>query len=243
MQEKTIDITTSDGVMDTFICHPDEGGPFAPVLFYMDAPGIREELRDMVRRIATCGYFVMMPNMYYREARDYAINPWEKEERKKMWGWMNSLTNAKVLVDTAAMLEHLAKEAAAKPGAVGVVGYCMSGQFVLSAAATHPDRIKAMASYYGVKMATDEPDSPHLIADKATAEMYFAAAEIDEFAPQEMLDKLEARLKEVGANYRLEHYPGTHHGFAFPQRGDLYDKPAAERHWERMLSLFRRNLG
>ena len=64
MIEQTIDIQTKDGAMETFIVHPERGGPFPPVLLLMDAPGIREELRDMARRMATSGYYVLLPNLY-----------------------------------------------------------------------------------------------------------------------------------------------------------------------------------
>ena len=66
MIEKQLNIPTKDGGMDTFICHPERSGPYAPIIFYMDAPGIREELRDMARRLATAGFYVLLPNLYYR---------------------------------------------------------------------------------------------------------------------------------------------------------------------------------
>ena len=75
MIEHHIDIPTADGAMNTFVVYPDEGGPFPVVLFYMDAPGKREELHDMARRLASVGYCVVLPNLYYRRSRDY----WLKE--------------------------------------------------------------------------------------------------------------------------------------------------------------------
>ena len=101
----------------------------------------------------------------------------------------------------------------------------------------------AAASLHGVRLCTDAEDSPHRDADKVEAELYFGCAETDEWAPKEMLDELEGHLAAAGVHSRIEWYPGTHHGFVFPERGALYDKAAAERHWERLFALFRRNLG
>ena len=75
MIEKILDIPTKDGAMETFVCHPERGGPYPPVLFLMDAPGIREELYDMARRLATVGYYVLLPNLYYRAGRDTKYGP------------------------------------------------------------------------------------------------------------------------------------------------------------------------
>jgi carboxymethylenebutenolidase len=119
----------------------------------------------------------------------------------------------------------------------------MSGPYVVTAAANYPERLSCIASIYGARMVTDEADSPHRVVDKLKCESYFACAEIDQYAPKEMIDTLEAALKQARARYRLEWYPGAQHGFAFPQRQGIYDKPSAERHWVRLFSLFRRTLG
>jgi carboxymethylenebutenolidase len=118
----------------------------------------------------------------------------------------------------------------------------MSGQYAINAAARHPERIKCAASLYGVQLVTDAPDSPHLAAQKADAELYFACAEHDSYAPLEMVQALDASLKAGTQKAEVELYPGVHHGFAFPQRGAVYDKPAAERHWERLFALWDRTL-
>jgi carboxymethylenebutenolidase len=115
----------------------------------------------------------------------------------------------------------------------------MSGRYAVNAATHFPGRVKAAASIYGTHLATDQPDSPHLAAGKTKAELYFGCAETDIYAPTEIIEKLQASMK--GANAEVEIYPGTHHGFAFPKR-PVYDRAAAERHWERLLALYRRNL-
>jgi carboxymethylenebutenolidase len=236
-----LDISTPHGTMNTFITHPDEGGPHPVVLFLMDAPGKREELHDMARRLGTAGYYVMLPNLYYRSTREFNVfsgNPAHTGDA--MWELMASLTDELVSGDAGAMLAHADGDPAADAGRAGCVGYCMSGPFSFAVANDYPERIAAAASVHGVRLSG--PGSPADNATRARGELYFACAEFDEYAPAAMVDALEARLREVGANARVEWYPGVHHGFAFPQRGPLYDKDAAERHWERLHALFARNL-
>jgi len=242
MIDQQIDIPTEDGATATFITHPERGGPFPVILFYMDAPAIREELRDMARRLATSGYYVMLPNLYYRsgvmELGPLPADP-ESPERKRMFELMASINIPMVMQDTRALLAYAENQAAANTRLVGTVGYCMSGRYAINAATHFPDRVKAAASIYGVQLATDQPDSPHLAASKTKAELYFACAETDIYAPQEIIDKVAQAMRD--ANAEVEIYPGTHHGFAFPKR-PVYDRDAAERHWERLLALYRRNL-
>ena len=242
MIDQQIEIPTRDGHTTTFISHPERGGPHPVILFYMDAPAIREELRDMARRLATSGYYVMLPNLYYRagvmELGPLPADP-ESPERKRMFELMASINIPLVMEDTRALLTHAASQAAARKDLVGSVGYCMSGRYAINAATHFPDRVKAAASIYGTHLATDQPDSPHLAASKTKAELYFGCAETDIYAPMEVIEKVRQGMK--GANAEVEIYPGTHHGFAFPKR-PVYDRDAAERHWERLLALYRRNL-
>jgi carboxymethylenebutenolidase len=241
MREREIDLQTPDGIMNTFVTQPDAGGPHPAVFFYMDAPGKREELHDMARRIATVGYFVVLPNLYYRRTPEFVMERSE-DGMKKMFEEMNALSNAMVVQDTRALLDFVDAEEGARPGPVGAVGYCMSGPFVFAAAAAYPERFAATASIYGAGLLTDGPDSPHLSAEKIAGEIYFACAEIDRYAPKPQIDELEKHLAASDVKHRIEWYPGVEHGFAFPQREGIYDKPAAERHWERLFDLFARNL-
>ena len=242
MIDQQIDIPTKDGHATTFISHPERDGPHPVILFYMDAPGIREELRDMARRLATSGYYVMLPNLYYRldvmELGPLPADP-EAPERKRMFGFMNSINIPLVMEDTTALLAYADGQSAARTDIVGAVGYCMSGRYAINAATHFPGRVKAAASIYGTHLATDQPDSPHLAAGKTKAELYFGCAETDIYAPIEIIEKVKASMKDAHAE--VEMYPGTHHGFAFPKRPG-YDRDPAERHWERLLALYRRNL-
>lgn len=246
MVEHQVEIVTPAGVMDTFVTHPERGGPFPVVFFYMDAPGIREELCDMVRRLATVGYAVVLPNLYYRAGTGTTLDQSQMREdgpeRERMWQLMYSIDNALVMDDTRALFAFIDEQVYARADRVGCVGYCMSGQYVFTAAAEFPHRIAAMASLYGVGLVTDRPDSPHLRADRIAAEMYFGCAEVDTYAPPELVIELERALAATNTVFEVECYPGTEHGFAFPKR-PVYNKAAAERHWERLFALFRRRLG
>jgi carboxymethylenebutenolidase len=242
MIDQQIEIPTKDGSTTTFITHPERGGPFPVIIFYMDAPAIREELRDMARRLGTSGYYVMLPNLYYRSGV-LELGPLPADmnspERKRMFELMASINIPLIMEDTSALLTYAEGQAAANTKLVGTVGYCMSGRYAINAATHFPDRLKAAASVYGTHLATDESNSPHLAASKTKAELYFACAETDIYAPAEIIDKVKEGMK--GAPAEVEIYPGTHHGFAFPRR-PVYDRDAAERHWERLLALSRRNL-
>jgi carboxymethylenebutenolidase len=241
MIEHELEIKTRDGAMNTFVTYPEEGGPFPPVLFYMDAPGKREELHDMARRIATVGYYVALPNLYYRRTREFRMVR-DEEGMRRMFEMMGSLSNTLIVQDTEAMLTFLADQPQVRPGPVGAVGYCMSGPFVLAAGAHFPDHIAAVASIYGARLITEQPDSAHLGLDRIRGEVYLACAEIDRWAPREQIEQLDEILQASGVKYRIEWYPGAEHGFAFPQREGIYHKPSAERHWERLFALFARNL-
>jgi carboxymethylenebutenolidase len=242
MLEKHIDIPTADGSMNTFVVYPEEGGPHPVVLFYMDAPGKREELHDMARRFAAVGYYVILPNLYYRRTRDFWLQERTEPAMAVMFTHMDSLNRTTTEVDTAALLKFADAQPEANASRIGMVGYCMSGPFVMWAAAAFPGRINSIASIHGAQMATDAPDSPHLMAPKIMCETYFACAETDKWAPPADIAKLEASLKAAGTAHRIEWYPGTEHGFVFPLRVGIYHQAGAERHWERTFSLFARTL-
>lgn len=241
MIEHHIDIPTPDGQMNTFVTYPEENGPFPVVFFYMDAPGKREELHDMARRLATVGYYVVLPNLYYRVTREFTMVR-DEEGFKKMFDLMRQTTIPNVMRDTQAMLDYVDRQPEAKASSLGGVGYCMSGPFILAACAQFPDRFSCGASIYGAGLVTKSSDSPHLMADRVRGEMYFACAEIDKYAPKEVIDEMQAHFKTTTLKHRLEWFPGAEHGFAFPLRAGIFHKPSAERHWSRLFSLFERNL-
>lgn len=244
MIEKQIAIATNAGKMNTFICHPERHGPHPGVIFFMDAPGIREELRDMARRLATAGYYVLLPNLYYRSGEE-EIGPFIGDAnagtREKMVKLMTGLTMRMIMEDADALIAFADRDPAAAKGKIGTVGYCMSGQYAMNTASRHPERVAAAASIYGVNLMTDRPNSPHLTAQQAKAEFYVAWAEIDHYAPLEQFEPFRKALSDAHVKAEVELYRGVEHGFAFPQR-PAYDKQAAERHWERLFDLFGRTL-
>ena len=243
MFERQVDVRTPDGEMETFVVHPEGAGPFPVVVLYMDAPGIREELRGFARRIAERGYYCMLPDLYYRRGRIRleATRPMTDEVRREMFGHMQSLTHAGVMSDTGALLGSLEGESAASPGAKGCIGYCMSGQYIMSAAGTFPDHFHALISCYGVGIVTDQDDSPHRLASRVRGEIFFAFAERDEYVPDEVIEKLRASLEEHAVAHRIHVYPETEHGFCFPER-PAYVELAAEDVWARSFELFSRHL-
>jgi len=246
MIEQIVDIPTPNGGMETFVVHPERGGSHPAVLMLMDAPGIREELYMMARRLGTAGYCVLLPNLYYRAGSDTKFGPgvlvMGDGERDRMRVIRTKMTIPPVMDDVAAMLRFLDGFVPAKAGPVGVHGYCMSGPYALAAAARFPERVAAAASFYGTWLVSDAVESPHLTLGRGTAELYISCAEHDELAPLPMVAELKALLDVSGAAGELEMYPGAHHGFAFPERS-IYDVAAAERHWERLIALYRRRIG
>ena len=245
MIETTLDITTADGAMETFVCRPERGGPHPAVFFLMDAPGIREELRDMARRLATVGYAVLLPNLYYRAGRDSVFGADVLEhgsaEHTRMRAIRTRMTIPPVMQDVGTMLDYVDGQDFIADGPVGCHGYCMSGPYALAAAARYPERVAAAASFYGTWLVNDVEESPHLSLDRVGGELYIACAEHDDLAPPDMVEELRRLFVASGVAGELEIYPEVHHGFAFPERW-CYDKPAAERHWERLLALYGRQL-
>src|SRR5580658_8358017 len=229
MIEETLDIATTDGAMETFVVHPERGGPHPAVFLMMDAPGVREELRMMARRLAAVGYYVLLPNLYYRAGRDTIYGPDVLEhgsaEHARMRAVRTKMTIPPVMDDIAALIAFADAQKESKMGPVGAHGYCMSGPYALAAAARYPDRVAAAASFYGTWLVSDAVESPHLTLGNAKGELYIACAEHDKLAPLPMVDELRGRFETSGAAGELELYPGVHHGFAFPQRW-CYDKPA-----------------
>jgi carboxymethylenebutenolidase len=239
--EKTLSIETPDGAMETFVAHPDGGGPHPVVVLYMDAPGIREELHDFVRRIAGEGYYAMVPDLYYRRGR-VRLDMTAEGARSEMFSHMRSLSNAGVASDTTALLAALDAEPAAADGPKGCIGYCMSGQFIMTVAGTFPEHFRASISCYGVAIVTDADDSPHRLAEHVRGEIFFAFAEKDEYVPAPAIDTLRDALDEHGIDCQLDIYPGTEHGFCFPERPWCYVEGAAEDVWRRSVEMFARQL-
>jgi carboxymethylenebutenolidase len=239
MIEQRIEVPTPDGVMTTFVFHPEHDGPHPVVLYLMDAPSIRPALRDMASRLATAGYYVMLPYLFYRGGpfREFGQSDEDMHARQELMG---TITPTNIVGDAEALLAMADADDAARPGDVGAVGFCMSGGLVISLARALPERVAAVASIHGAWMVRDGADSPHRDLDTLRAEVHMAWVDPDPTAPAETMPLMTDALDAAGVRYTLDVVTTAVHGFAPP--GDRYDRAASELHWERVHSLFRRNL-
>jgi carboxymethylenebutenolidase len=242
---RRVDLRTGDGTMDCHVFVPDGVGPWPAVVMYMDAFGIRPQLGEMAQRLASGGYAVALPNLYYRTG---SFEPFDRQavltegpERDRFKGLIQSINSAMVMRDTAAVIAALETDRQARAERLGVVGYCMGGGYALAAAGTFADRVAVAAVFHGGSLATDKADSPHTFAPRTRAKVYVGAAEIDATFPPEQQERLRRALDEAGVDNRIEVYPGARHGFAV--NGHLvYDRDASERHWTRLFELFDKTL-
>ncbi len=243
MFEQDVTVTTKHGRMPAFAACPDGAGPFPPVIFYMDAPGTREELRNMARRIAKAGYFCLLPDMYYRLGTiRFDIPRRDDAMSGVIRAAMNSINNALVTEDTGAMIAWLDAQDKAKPGAIGCVGHCMSGCYITTVAARFSHRIKAAASLYGVNIVTDKPDSSHKLVGLVQGELYYAFAEHDQSVPAHVIPDLKAALATTDVSNTVKIFEGTHHGFCFSER-PVYDPEASEQTWADIFDMWSRRIG
>jgi len=239
MIERQIEVTTPDGEMTTFIFHPEHDGPHPVVLYLMDAPSVRPALKDMASRLATAGYYVMLPYLFYRGGpfREFGASDEDMHARREL---METVTPTNIVGDAEALLAVADGDPAAVDGAVGAVGFCMSGGLTIAVARAMPERVAAAASIHGAWLVRDSDDSPHRGLSAVRAEIYFAWVDGDETAPAETVTEMCEALDGAGVRYTLDLITGAVHGFA--PAGPRYDRAASELHWERVHSLLRRNL-
>ncbi|MFD5064014.1 dienelactone hydrolase family protein [Streptomyces sp. NPDC058394] len=244
----SVDIPTQDGVADAYLTHSDDSSPHPAVLLYMDAFGLRPHLKKMADRLARAGYTVLVPNVFYRHGRapvvelPDVIDPVRRPEIFERLGpIMNSLTPDLAMRDADAYLRWLTACPLATDGPVGITGYCMGARLAMRTAGTYPERVAAMAGFHGGRLATDSPDSPHLLADRITAELYFGHADQDPSLPPEQINRLDEALTAAGVRHHSEIYPGAHHGFTQADTA-AYDSTADKRHWTALLALLDRAL-
>jgi carboxymethylenebutenolidase len=246
VQGTAVDITTEDGVADAYLTHPDDGRPHPGVLLYQDAFGLRPHLKSMADRLAAAGYTVLVPNVFYRHGRTPVfdlpefIDPSARPEIFQQIGpVMQSLTPELAQRDAGAYLRWLADSPLVADGPAALTGYCMGARLALLTAGTYPDRVAAMAGFHGGRLATEDPDSPHLVAHKVTAEVYFGHADEDASMPPEQQRLLEETLTKAGVRHRCEVYSGAHHGYTQADTA-AYNKEGDERHWAALLDLLER---
>lgn len=239
MEEREIDVTTPEGEMKTFVFHPSHGGPHPVVLYLMDAPSIRPALTDMASRLASAGYYVMLPYLFYRGGpfREFGASDEDMHARQELMG---TVTPTNIVTDAEALLALAADDPAARAGTIGVVGFCMSGGLAVSLARAMPERVAAAASIHGAWLVRDSADSPHTGLDPVTAEIYFAWCDDDPTAPTSDIPVMEDALTAAGVTYTIDFLTDAVHGFA--PAGPRYHRASSELHWERVHALLARNL-
>jgi carboxymethylenebutenolidase len=245
MSREQVLIRTRDGVCPTSVFTPPGQGPWPAVIFYMDGLGIRPTLLAMGERLARAGYVVLLPDMFYRAGPYEPLDPKrvfaDPDFRKTLGHLFAAIDNRRAAEDTAAFLAYLDTRSDVRGESVGTTGYCMGGGISLTAAAAHPERIAAAASFHGGNLATQSPLSPHLLAAQIKAFVYVGGADNDSSYPPEQAALLEQALSGAGVPHRCEIYAGALHGWTmsdFP----IYDEAAAERHWRELLALFAEKL-
>lgn len=243
MAERTQMVRTQDGTMELFIAHPDAGdGPYPVIVQLMDGLGMREEMRDHARRCASWGYYVLSPDLYYRQGLKGPLDISQPEQLDAIMAVIASLTDERVTGDIEAALGVAAEDPAAAPGKIGLYGFCMGGKLTLVLAQTLADRVAAAASIHPGGLVTDDAASPHRHLDRVAAELYFGIADRDAHATPEQMAELERSLQAQQIRYELEWHHGALHGYMMPSRPDVYNAAAAETVWDRLQALLARNL-
>jgi carboxymethylenebutenolidase len=241
-----VTVPAPDGDCAATLHLPDGTGPWPAVLLYPDAGGVRETFLAMADRMSGLGYATLLPDVYYRSGRyrpfDLSTVFSDPGERERLMTLARSVTAEMVVGDAGAFLQFLAGRPEVTGTGVGTTGYCMGGRASLLAAAHHPDRVAAAASFHGGRLAADDdPGSPVRQAGAIRGTVYVAAAENDASCPPEQLTRLEKALAEAGVRHTIETYPAAH-GFAVPDN-PTYDPAADDRHWRALEGLYGTALG
>ncbi len=245
MPRITDTVPTADGSCPVSLHTPDGDGPWPGIVVYPDAGGARPTFRAMADKLADHGYAVLVPDVYYRDG-DWApfsmATVFEDEaERTRLFAMMGKVTPEVMAADAAAFFDYLAGRPEVRGEAFGTTGYCMGGRTSLTVAGLVPERVAAAMSFHGGGLVTDEPNSPHRLADRMRAAVYVGAAKNDRSFTVDDGDTLDKALSAAGIEHSVEFYDAFH-GFAVPDNGP-YDEPAARRHWEAMRSFFGAHLG
>ncbi|MFN9848864.1 MAG: dienelactone hydrolase family protein [Alphaproteobacteria bacterium] len=236
-------IPMPDGEARAFVFTPDAGpGPWPVILFYMDGPAIRPALFQMGERMAQAGYYVLLPDMFWRLGPYPPIDiatAFGSPEGRKMFRetYFSSTDPLRAMADTGVFLAWLDAQPHARPGPFGVTGYCMGGGFALRAAAAFPDRFAAAASFHPSNLATDEPDSPHLAVARIKARVLVAGGDQDASFDEAQKDRLAAALSDGGVDAEVSIWAGCRHGWV-PTDMPIHNAEGAERHWRELIALF-----
>lgn len=244
MAEKEIRVATADGEMTTFVAHPDGPGPFPVAVLYMDAVGYREQIKENARRFAAGGYYSVAPDLFYRSGTGLSFDfsrMGDESYRQQLTRVMANVKPDTVVSETEAIFAAIAGDPAAASGPKVCVGYCMGARLALRAAAARPGQFVAAAGIHPGALVTGEPDSPHHDLATVEGELYIAFAENDRSATPGVVEDFRREFARHHLRGTVERVPGTSHGYAMADL-PVYDRGAAERHFERTLALWRRNL-
>ncbi len=238
-------VTTADGSCPVTLHIPDGDGPWPGVLMYPDAASTRPTFRAMADQLAGLGYAVLLPDVYYRDG-DWAPFTMatvfsDLAERARLFGMISKITPDLMAADATAFFDYLAARPEVRGESFGTTGYCMGGRTSLVVAGRLPERVAAAMSFHGGGLASDDPGSPHLLADRMRAAVYVGGAHEDQSFTTENAETLDKALTTAGVEHTIEWYP-AHHGFAVPDNPP-FDEAAARRHWEVTASFFAAHLG
>lgn len=239
-----IDLAAPDGTAEAWLATPDDDGPHPGVLLFTDAIGLRPRIFEMADRIASWGYVVLAPNVFYREGSATETSPdgpLDTEEKRGAFfadamPRVRRLTPALALPDIAAYLSALTEQPDVM-NPVGVVGYCMGARLAVRAACAYPDLVVACAGFHGGGLATDAPDSPHRGLGAAQARFVFGHADRDGSMDAAAVARLHDALEAADLDAINEIYPGVRHGFTMADTA-VYDDAASERHFVTLAELF-----
>ncbi|MFB4318748.1 dienelactone hydrolase family protein [Actinomadura sp. 21ATH] len=241
MPTKTLQIPTADGRADAFAAYPGHGDRHPGVLMYADGFGIRPVLKEMARQLAGHGYYVLVPNFFYRHGPAPVLDLPEhigEEHRSAVFAQLMPMIEAhtaeRALSDADAYLRFLTTQPEVAAGQVAVTGYCIGGLLAMRTAAAHPGQVAAVAAFHAPAGA-DGPES----LSKITAQVHLGHAETD--ITPEALGRLNQILDDAGVGYTSEIYPSTAHGFTMSDT-DAFDPDGLQRHWNRLLPLLDRTL-
>jgi len=249
--ETNVEIKTPDGTCDAAFIHP-KSGSHPGVLLWPDAFGLRPWTREMGKRLAAEGYSVLVPNPFYRvskapftDASNFDFNnPTDRAKLNPLMASVNADGAAEK--DAVAYVGFLdAQKEVNKSKKIGTQGYCMGGPLIMKTAATVPNRIGAAASFHGGGLVTNNPNSPHLLAPKIKARMYFGIATSDDMQQPDAKDKLKAAFAAAKVPAEIEVYAGTQHGWCMkdmpkqPNGMPIYNQADAERAWGKLLALYK----
>ncbi len=244
MKENEIAVPTADGQMTTFTVHPEGEGPFPVAVLYMDGVGYREQIKENARRFAADGYYCVAPDLFYRAGEGVRIDfskMADADYRQRVMQIMGGASPEGVVSDIEAVFDSIAGDPAAASGPKVCVGYCMGARHSLHALAAMPGQFVAAAGVHPGALVTDQPDSPHHDLSSVRGELYIAFAENDQSATPEVVERFREEMGRQQVPGTVERIPGTSHGFAMADL-PVYDRDAAERHFERTLDLWARNL-